>query len=136
MIGAYLFYNDSGTFSPNIPANATLWNTIIGEGWAKQSSNSTLVRVVVTGANGSYAPHRAIQLTVRKGKQGPSGKIAWGAATRKTQGLSVLSAGGRTVVGFWIYETGCDPLQLTATVTGQAPSRPAPARVILFACGE
>ncbi|HEV7566398.1 MAG TPA: hypothetical protein VGO31_10600 [Microbacteriaceae bacterium] len=136
MIGAYLFYNDSGAFSPNIPADAALWNTIIGEGWARESSTSTLVRVVVTGANGSYEPHRAIQLTVSKGRRAPSGKTAWRTPTRKTQGLSVLSARGRTVVGFWIYDTGCEPLKLTATVTGQAPTRPAPARVIMFACGE
>jgi hypothetical protein len=136
MIGAYLFYNDSGTFSPNIPADAALWNTIIGEGWARESSTSSLVRVVVTGAAGSYESHRAIQLTVSKGRRAPSGKIAWDVPTRKTQGLSVFSARGRTVVGFWIYDTGCEPLKLTATVTGQAPTRPAPARVILFACGE
>jgi hypothetical protein len=30
-LSAYLFFNDSGTFSRNIPANAALWNTIIGE---------------------------------------------------------------------------------------------------------
>src|SRR3712207_6569050 len=35
---AFLFHNDSGTFSPNIPPSAPLWNTVIGEGWAKEPS--------------------------------------------------------------------------------------------------
>src|SRR4051794_31199731 len=64
----FLFFNDSGRFSPEIPTTAALWNTIIGEGWAGESSNATLVRVDVAGAAGSYNPKARVRLMVQRGK--------------------------------------------------------------------
>ncbi|MEJ7569631.1 MAG: hypothetical protein WKF41_15365 [Gaiellaceae bacterium] len=132
---ASLFYAESGRFSPDIPKNAPLWNTIIGEGWAKENSDATLIRVTVTGARGSYAPARAVKVSVRKGRTTSSG-YAWGAvALRRSQPLGVFSGTGKTVVAAWLYDTGCVPLQVTATLVGQTPSPPL-VRVIPFACGE
>jgi len=134
-MSATLFYADSGTFSLDIPKDAPLWNTIIGEGWAKQNSDATLIRVAVSGARGSYAPGRAVRLNVRKGRATASG-FRWGAVVlRRTQRLGVLSETGKTVVAIWLYDTGCIPMQVTATLVGQ--SRPTQLnRVIPFACGE
>jgi hypothetical protein len=132
---ASLFYNDSGTFSPDLPAKATLWNTVIGEGWAAEPSSATLVRVVVAGARGSYAPNRRVELVVRKGRYS-GGALRWGAVVlNRSEDLGVLSGRGATTVGFWIRGTGCIPLKLTATLRGQ-PRAAQLSRVIRFACGE
>lgn len=132
---ASLFYSESGTFSPDIPEDAPLWNTVIGEGWAKENSDATLIRVYVTGAPGSYGPARAVTMTVRKGRRTATG-YTWGAISmRRSQPLGVLSRAGKTVVAVWLYHTGCIPLQVTATLVGQSPSAPL-VRVIPFACGE
>lgn len=76
-LGVHLFYNDTGGFSQNIPEDAALWNTIIGEGWAGKASNATLVRVTVAGAPGSYA-NRTVQVSVQKGTRTSSGSFQWG----------------------------------------------------------
>ena len=132
----FLFYNDTGTFSGAIPKDAPLWNTIIGEGWARQSSNQTLVRVTVAGEAGSYAPRRAVKLVVRRGTQSDSGKFTWGKVVlSRSEPLAVLTRRGTTQAGFWLYETGCVPLLLTASLTGQT-SPSTQTRVIPFACGE
>jgi len=134
-VASSLFYTESGTFSPDIPKDAILWNTIIGEGWAKEYSNSTLVRVTVTGARGSIALSRTVRLTVRRGRATATG-YAWGTVIlRRSQQLGVLSRTGKTVSAFWLYDTGCEPLQVTAKLVGQTPS-PSLVRVIPFACGE
>src|SRR4051794_11139943 len=73
----FLFYNDTGGFSRNIPETAPLWNSIIGEGWAGRSSNATLVRAVVTGAPGSYEPKRHLRFIVQSGVYMASGAFRW-----------------------------------------------------------
>ena len=135
-IRAYLFYNDSGTFSPSIPENAPLWNTVIGEGWAGKSSNATLLRIVITGNAGSYAPGRSVQLIVRKGSRTTSGAFVWGGvSSNRRQSLAVLSNRGKTTLGFWVENTGCLPIRATAILRGQAPAVQL-SRVVPFACGE
>jgi hypothetical protein len=132
----FLFFNDSGGFSASIPENAPLWNTVIGEGWAGQSSDSTLVRVAVAGAAGSYAPRRSIRLVVRKAKPLGDGRYQPGVAIEaRTTHLAVLTSRSRTTVGFWISHTGCQPLLLAATLLGQTPTQTI-TRVVPFACGE
>lgn len=131
-----LFYNDTGTFSPVVPENASLWNTIIGEDWARQSSNQTLVRVTVSGQVGSYAAHRTVKLVVRRGTQTDADSFRWGKVIlTRSEPLAVLTRRGTTEVGFWLYGTGCVPLLLTASLTGQS-SPSTKTRVIPFACGE
>jgi hypothetical protein len=135
-LNAFLFFNDTGGFSRAIPENALLWNTIIGEGWAGLSSDATLIRVVVTGQPASYAPKRAVHLVVREGRPLQAGGFRWGAVLQSRTGqLSGFTSGGRTTVAFWIPDSGCTPLQVTATLVGQAP-RSVMTRVIPFACGE
>jgi hypothetical protein len=135
-LGAYLFFSDTGTFSALIPESAPLWNTIVGEGWAGRTSNATLVRVSVTGPAGSFAKGRMVQLVVRRGSGDPFSGFNWGKVVlNRTQSLSVLSAAGKTTVGFWLYGTGCTPLRLTATLRGQAATASLH-RLVPFACGE
>lgn len=134
---AYLFYNDTGTFSPAIPEDAPLFNTVIGEGWAGHASNAVLVRVTVTGPAGSYAPRRFVRLTVDRGTRTASGAFRWGKTVLdRRQPLAVLTRAGRTTAGFWLADTGCVPLRLTARLGGQAAAPPSLVRVLPFGCGE
>jgi hypothetical protein len=47
----------------------------------------------------------------------------------------VLTTEGRTYAAFWLYETGCQRLRLSARVLGQQPPNAVTA-TIPFACGE
>ncbi len=134
-VKAYLFYNDTGSLSQPLPDNVSLFNTIIGEGWAHEPSNAVLVRVTVAGRAGSYVSKRAVRLTVAQGTRTASG-YRWGKTVLdQRQPLPVLSGTGRTVAGFWIAGTGCIPLRLTARIVGQPATAPV-VRIIPFLCGE
>ena len=128
-IRAHLFYNGSATFSENIIDNQdpgfVLWNTIIGEGWAEQASNSTLVVVEVAGLAGSSGPDREVKVTV---KEGGSDKLS------KTTRLGVLDQDGKYHVPFWLYDTGCGQIRIRAELLGQ--TRDVMEKRIPFRCGE
>ncbi|HEX8903660.1 MAG TPA: hypothetical protein VF771_02320 [Longimicrobiaceae bacterium] len=124
---AMLFYNDRGTFSPDLIAHpVSLWNTIIGEGQSGGPSNATMIVAVVSGEGGSYVPERKVALTVTEGGR---------TILQRTVETTVLNQQGRGYVAFWVYDTGCEPLRLSARIVGQTPSTPVTAR-IPFACGE
>lgn len=124
---AQLFYTERGTFSPDIIAHPVdLWNTPAGEGRAGGASNATLVIVVVRGEAGSYVPTRKVELTVTSG-----GREVF----RRAEEPGILNTEGRTYVAFWLYDTGCRRLRLSARILGQTPSTPVTA-TIPFACGE
>lgn len=125
---AYLFYNYSGDFSDNVIDNEEfiLWNTIIGEGSAFEPSDATLVIVYLGGEAGAYEPARQIELTAME-----EGKVA----LKQTADLGVFSEEGRYAVAFWLYNTGCVPVELSVRITGQSKESKKTAR-INFACGE
>lgn len=129
-----LFFNDTGTFSEPIPEDAPLANTPIGEGWAGHPSDATFVRVTVAGKPRSYLELRSVRLLVQGGERDKAGKWRWRwKVLDRRDGGGVLSSRGRLVVGFWIPNTGCLPLRLTATLARQTRSL---VRVIPFACNE
>jgi hypothetical protein len=124
---AMLFYTDKGTFSPDLIANPVdLWNTPAGEGRAGGASNATLVVAVVRGEAGSYVPTRKVELTVTAG-----GREVF----KRAEEPGILNTEGRTYVAFWLYDTGCRRLRLSARILGQTASTPVTA-TISFACGE
>src|SRR5947209_5706216 len=112
-IKAMLFYDGKGTFSDDLftQTNLALWNTIIGEGSAGSPSNSTLVLVEVSGKYdpNSVTPNRKVEFTATS-----SGKIL----LRK---LIVISMGkdGKYYAPFWLYDTGCGHIKLSARIIGQ-----------------
>ncbi|MBV9107787.1 MAG: hypothetical protein JO306_00090 [Gemmatimonadetes bacterium] len=125
---AMLFYTDKGTFSPDLVAHPVdLWNTPAGEGRAGGSSNATLVVVVVTGEPGSYIPERKVELTASEGTR---------TVLQRSVETSVLNTQGKAYAAFWIYDTGCRRLRLSARVTGQTPAGAPVTATIPFACGE
>ncbi len=126
-IKAMLFYDGKGTFSRDVLAKPdfTFWNTIIGEGGG---SNSTLVLVEVTGnpSPNEPSPARKVEFTAVA-----SGKIL----LKRTTDINLFGDSGKFYAAFWLYDTGCQPIKITARITGQ--SQPSSmSKTIPFACGE
>lgn len=125
---AFLYYEHDGTLSENIIDNPDfrLWNVMIGEGSAKGPSTSTLVVVEVQGTPGAYAPDRKVELTATSG-----GKTILKKATE----MGVAREKGRFFMPFFLYDTGCFPVQLKARITGQTPEQSI-VKTIKFAGGD
>lgn len=125
-IQAKLFYQSTGTFSRDVLAEPrfAFWNTIIGEGDAEAPSNATLVLVEVSGSAGSYGDGASVRLRAIA-----DGRTLVNRATK----LSGFGSRNRQHVAFWVYDTGCDKIDLTATIVGQADTVRA---TIPFECGE
>ena len=128
-IHAQLFYDLKGTFSPDVLAakNFAFWNTIIGEGDASSPSTSTLVTVEIGGAdkNGNLPK---VELTATNDK----GKVL----LKKTLDIDLV---GRTkfYAPFWLYNTGCEKIKLSARLFVKNVAAGAPVvKTIPFACGE
>lgn len=121
-----LFYNHSGTVSPLITREFALWNTIIGEGAAEEPSNATLVDVIVTGDRGSYTPEARVDLTVTHSR---TGKLI----AKQSVEVGILSESGKFHAAFWLANTGCEPLTISAKLQGSRQSLEAQ---VPFACGE
>ena len=129
-IKALLFYDGTATFSRDVLAKPdfTFWNTIIGEGDAEGPSNSTLVLVEVTGNSSSNdpSPSRRVEFTA---------SAAGKAVLKRTTEIGLFGNGGKFYAAFWLYDTGCQPIKVSARITGQAqPS--SVGKTIAFACGE
>jgi hypothetical protein len=93
-IEARLYYQHSGSFS---------------------ASSATLVDVLVVGRPGSVSPGVRVHFVAKSAR---NGKII----TSRSTDVGVLSAEGVSHVGFWIYDTGCEPLIVTASL-GSAPMK-------------
>jgi hypothetical protein len=128
-VKAMLFYNERGTFSRDILASPpfALWNTVIGEGDAGAASTSTLVLVEVTGrSNPNEAPPaRKVEFTATA-----AGKVL----VRRTSDIS-LGDGGKFYAPFWLYDTGCQTIKVTARVLGQTQASTM-SKTLPFECGE
>ena len=129
-IKAMLFYDGKGTFSRDVLAKPdfTFWNTIIGEGDAEGPSNSTVVLVEVTGkpSPDEPSPSRKVEFTALASR-----KIL----LKRTTDIGLFGDGGKFYAAFWLYDTGCQPVKITARIIGQVqPS--SISKTIPFACGE
>lgn len=125
---ARLFYEATGRFSEDVLSdpNASLWNTIIGEGSSGGASTSTLVTVEVRGPAGEFVEGRSVELTATA-----AGKPM----LKKSVPVNLFTNEGKLYVGFWLYGTGCEHVALTARVLGQGtPS--SLSKTIKFDCGE
>lgn len=128
-IQAKLFYDSNGTFSRDVLAapKFTFWNTVIGEGDAEAPSSATLVVVEVQGEGGTAGDGaRKVNLTVTAGRR---------VLLNRTNSIGLFTTGGKFYAAFWVYDTGCQPLKLTAKIVGQMPALSKTATVP-FACGE
>jgi hypothetical protein len=127
-IKAFLFLNDQGTQSKKNVAdpNVFLWNAIIGEGGAGGYTHETLVIVEIAGEKGSLNTNRKLIFTATE-----KGKIK----LQRTSSIHILNDNGRYYLPYLLYDTGCEPLKLSAKIIGQ--NKPSiMERKINFECGE
>lgn len=132
---AMLFYENTGAFSADVfthPVN--LWNTVI-EGASREGASESMLVVVEIKAEGegSAPAARKVQLTARYRVADPrgrgNGKPAFFSRTMKIN----IGSDNKFFAGFWLYETGCHPVTLTAQIIGQKPRL---RKTINLRCGE
>jgi hypothetical protein len=134
-IKAYLYYETQGSFSNEITNDFALWNTIIGEGSAGFPSNSTFVKVKISRKFNQGDFYRKIRLTAT---------IEQKTVLKQSIDFTLYGNDYTYYAGFWIYNTGCGQLKLTAeiieekTVQGKATQKVEAKRdrIIPFECGE
>jgi hypothetical protein len=139
---AMLFYEDKGTFSEDVTDEDNgnyyppkLWNTPIHY---ENRSSSVLVTVAVTG-DPDAQPERKLELIARyvplgQGTREGTREIV----VRKIVSISIptkLKEKDSFHAGFWLYDTGCDPVRLRARIIGPRETSTMK-RVIKFDCGE
>ncbi|HET6668961.1 MAG TPA: hypothetical protein VFH15_01905 [Pyrinomonadaceae bacterium] len=129
-IQAKLYYHDKGTFSRDVLVNPNFafWNVIIGGGDAEGLSDSTLVLVEVSrkSEEATAPPVRKVELTAVA-----NGRVL----LKRALAVGPFSDDHKFYAAFWLYDTGCEPVKLTARMLGQ--SQPSSlTRKIPFECGE
>jgi hypothetical protein len=125
-VEARLFRHHTGSLSEPLTAKEALWNTIIGEGSAGEPSSSLLIDVIVAGTPGTFEESWLVELVVKNAKTAA-------VLSKQRKSVGVLSTTGVYHTGFWLPETGCEPLTVTARIRGGINSKEIK---IPFACGE
>jgi hypothetical protein len=118
------FYEHTGTFSQDILAEPKV--VIRNRRAAQGRSTATLVVIELTGEPETFDPQRNLVFAATD-----SHTLQF----KKTSTVGILREEGKFFMGFWLYDTDCYPVTLTARLTGQ----PRPAfiqQVIIFSCGD
>lgn len=134
---AMLFYDNNGTFSADVAGEddgvfvvpSILWNTPIEGASRVGASTSLLATVEVTGES-QYATSRKIVFTASYVPLNQTRRTV----ITKTAPIRI-GEGGKLIAGFWLAETGCNPVKLSARIVGQKGSSQM-RKVIKFGCGE
>lgn len=128
-IRAQLFHDATGTFSQDILSqkDLALWNTIIGEGSAGAASTSTFVTVEISGRNLAVGATK-VEITAT------GNKIRL--IQKRLIAVDIYDERTKFVAPFWLYDTGCEPIKITARLIGAGAPRTAVTKTIPFACGE
>jgi hypothetical protein len=130
---AMLFFENTGKFSPDVfTSQVNLWNTTIEGASREGASESMLVVVEIRSeGEGGLPRNRKVQLTARYRIEDGSrrGKPAFSSKTMRIN----IGSDDKFFAAFWLYETGCYPVELTARIVGQRGSL---RKKINFGCGE
>jgi hypothetical protein len=121
---ALLFYEHTGTFSEDVLAEPKI--VLRNRRTAQGRSTAILVVIELTGEPEAFDPQRKLVFAATD-----SHTLKF----RKTYTVGLLSEEGKFFIGFWLYDTGCYPVTLTAHLTGQ-PSSDLIKQVINFSCGD
>ena len=105
----------------------TLWNTIIGEGGAGAPSNFTLVTVEVVGKDVPIGAVK-VQITARGYKRKIVGQ--------RTMDVSIYDETTKFLAPLFLYDTGCDEIEITARLLVKGAVKQTMKKVIPFLCGE
>jgi hypothetical protein len=130
---AMLFFENTGKFSPDVFTNqVTLWNTTIEGASREGASESMLVVVEIRSEGEGLLPrNRKVQLTSRYRIADRSG---YGKPAFFTRTMAInIGSDYKFFAAFWLYDTGCHPVELTARIVGQ---RGILRKKINFGCGE
>jgi len=135
-VRAVLFYENSGAFSPDVFTNpVNLWNTTIEGASREGASESMLVTVEVSMEPGAWTPTeremKRLELIARYRIADRSG-LGKPAFFRKALRINIGSD-DKFFAGFWLYDTGCHPVHLTARIVGQKQLM---RKTINLGCGE
>lgn len=128
-----LFFENTGKFSPDVfSGEVNLWNTPI-EGASRAGASESMLVTVEIKAEGAgwYPTGRRVELTARYRIADRSG-YGRPAFFRKTVKINIGSD-DKFFAAFWLYETGCHPVTLTARIVGQKSSL---RKTINLRCGE
>jgi hypothetical protein len=132
-IQAMLFFENTGKFSPDVFTNqVNLWNTPLEGASREGASESMLVIVEIRAEGDGVVPtKRKVQLNARYRIEDGSrrGKPAF---FSKTMNINIGSE-GKFFAAFWVYDTGCYPVELVARIVGQ---KDAVRKTIQLGCGE
>jgi hypothetical protein len=127
---AYLYYHVKGDFSQQdlLSGHMALWNVIGGAGDADAPSSAILALVTV-------------QHSMRLDRNVPSVKLSvrYGNRTTSNQTVSLApfaNVKGEMHIPFLIYNTGCERLQVTATLLIGSRNLHSLTRTADFKCGE
>ncbi len=128
-IRAQLFYDAKGTFSDDILAqkDLALWNTIIGEGSSGGASTSTFVIVEISGR---HLPVGAT--TVEITATGKKNRLI----QRKVMAVDIYDERTKFFAPLWLYDTGCEPINISAHLIGKGAPATVVTKRIPFECGE
>ena len=135
----FLFYNQNkigeksgGTLSENIIDNKDfyLWNTIIGEGSAKGTSQNTLIVVEIINNPKEHSINGNVRLTVTDEKN----KVIF----TQVQDYSIFEKGNIFSAPFLLYETGCGNIKIKAELLDKSKKKVISKmeKSIEFNCGE
>jgi hypothetical protein len=132
-VQAMLFFENTGKFSPDVFTNdVNLWNTSIEGASREGASESMLVVVEIRSEGEGWLPrNRKVQLTARYRIADRSGH-GKPALFSKTMTINIGSD-YKFFAAFWLYETGCHPVELTARIVGHRGSL---RKTIDMRCGE
>jgi hypothetical protein len=130
-IRVHLFFNKSATWSGDLfeAKPSSLANSMSGP----EASNASLVVIEVSGppgaaysGTGDPLSKRAVHLVARA-----AGK----SVIDRSQPIPVLSDAGKAYLAFMIYPSGCNSIQLIATLVGAGRTE-SKEKSLDFACGE
>ncbi|MBK9529849.1 MAG: hypothetical protein IPO41_16400 [Acidobacteria bacterium] len=132
-VTAKLFYDTDGKFSDDVfSGKVNLWNTVL-EGSSRDGSSSAMLIVVEIEAYGDGNPPKQKQVELTAKYRIANGTLQGRAANFHKIVPADIRTNGKSFSGFWIYETGCYPLELKARIVGQ---KNVLTKKINLGCGE
>lgn len=121
-----LFGQHSGDLAPALKGNEVLWNVVtmgVNSDPKSEPVSAALVDVVVRGSAKANKAN-GLRLVVKNGKTGVTLK-------RQQASIGIPDSNGKTHVGFWLADIGCQPLTIIASTSHSSKTTNVP-----FACGE
>ena len=127
-LGAKAYLHNQGRFSPGLLDNPkiALWNAPIGEGTVGGPSDDTFLEVMVVGAPRDTPDSLLLRVVAFTDSDT--------LLDREVQ-VGRFNTNGRFYSAYWLYDTGCEPITVQASLRGEGAGRGLQ-RVIPYDCGD